>query len=634
VKRLLAILLLLLLTCAATFAADPKKEDFKPAQSLDELKQQLEKLLKDGKTPGVSFAIVKKDGPEFVGALGLADVATNRPATADTLFRIGSTSKAFASLSILKLANEGRVSLDTPVHQLVPDVWFENRWEATDPVRVVNLLEHTTGWDDMSFREYASNDPNIPLGQAFAYDGKGRHSRWRPGTRMAYCNTGPAVAAYIVEKITGQKFEDYVQQNFFTPIGMASATYYHPAPGADMTQLYHPDGKTPYRYWNVLYRPAGSINASAKDMAAYVAFYLGRGTVNGHEVMPAASVDRMESPTSTWAAQAGLKPGYGLGDYWIVRDGFAYHGHNGGVEGGLTNMSYLPEYGVGYFFSINSGNTDVFEKVDKAIRGYLTRNLQRQPVPAPGAMPANAGEYAGWYEPDSPRVELLHFLERLLVLGRLRVAGDKLTFKPMIGSAMVYVPVEGALFRTLPDPEKKEAPDPVATGVLLPPNAEGRFVQLGGTGGVVLKAIPDWEAWSEIVLVGFVCFMMLTALVYAPCWILGGLSKRRRRPAERGMRWFPLLAVVCFIMVVVTFALASDELIERLGVFSVWSATIWLFTVGFALCSLAAALAIWRAPRAEVRRGVLIYSKLVTAALLIASAYLLYWGIIGLRTWA
>jgi CubicO group peptidase (beta-lactamase class C family) len=82
-----------------------------------------------------------------------------------------------------------------------------------------------------------------------------RISRWRPGTRMAYSNSGPPVAAYIVEKITGQRFEDYVAQNFFLPVGMKTATYFE-QPSPPLTFLYHRDGKTPYPYWNMPLRLA------------------------------------------------------------------------------------------------------------------------------------------------------------------------------------------------------------------------------------------------------------------------------------------------------------------------------------------------------------------------------------------
>jgi CubicO group peptidase (beta-lactamase class C family) len=125
-------------------AQNTKEETPKAAQSIAELRQQLERVLQGMHTPGMSVAIVRRDGPEWVAGLGKSDVAANRATTNETLFRIGSTSKAFVSLSILKLVNEGKLSLQDPVHKVAPEIWFENRWEATDPVRVVDLLEHTT----------------------------------------------------------------------------------------------------------------------------------------------------------------------------------------------------------------------------------------------------------------------------------------------------------------------------------------------------------------------------------------------------------------------------------------------------------------------------------------------------------
>src|SRR5439155_14236946 len=116
--------ILILLCVSLGLAADKKEEEKpKPAQSIPELQQQLEKILKDTHTPGVSVAIVHRDGPEWINGLGTADVASGRANTADTLFRIGSTSKAFAALSILMLADQGKLSLDDPVRKLVPDVW-------------------------------------------------------------------------------------------------------------------------------------------------------------------------------------------------------------------------------------------------------------------------------------------------------------------------------------------------------------------------------------------------------------------------------------------------------------------------------------------------------------------------------
>ena len=190
--KIVTSVLLCVLVCNC-LAVDKKDEKPKPAaQSIEELRLGLENILKDTHTPGVSLAIVHKDGPEWVAGLGIADVSSHRANSPDTLFRIGSTSKAFAALSILMLAGQGKLSLDDPVHKLAPEVWFENRWESTDPIRVVHLLEHTTGWDDVHFREYAKQAPDtMSLGEGLDYDHRSRTSRWPPGTRMAYCNSGP-----------------------------------------------------------------------------------------------------------------------------------------------------------------------------------------------------------------------------------------------------------------------------------------------------------------------------------------------------------------------------------------------------------------------------------------------------------
>ncbi len=615
--------LLVAILPAALFAAE-KKDEPKAAQSVPELRQQLEKILKDSHTPGVSVAIVHKDGPEWVGALGLANVAANQPATADTLFRIGSTSKAFASLSILKLADEGKLSLDDPVRKLAPDVQFENKWESTDPVRVVNLLEHTTGWDDIHLREYAKNADGMDLKSGLAFGASSRVSRWRPGTRMSYCNSGPAVAAYIVEKITGQRFEDYVQQNFFGPIGMKTATYF--LPQANAVTLYHDDGKTPYSYWHIILRPAGSINASANDMAGYVQFYLNRGMVNGGVVIPSANIDRMESPVSTWAAKDGLKAGYGLSNYWTFNDGFIYHGHDGGVEGGLTEMSYMPEYGVGYFYSISSGNGEAFDKIGKAIRKYITVKLERPAVPAAAPLPSFAADYAGWYEPNSPRQEMTHFVSRIMRLTRVSFADGKMTLKSVDGPSN-FAPVEGRFFRYLP----KEGPvEPAASAALITPNSDGVFIFAGET----FKRIPTLLAFGEIGLTGFVVLAVISIPVYALFWIIGGFIPGRRRPAERAMRLCPLGAVASLVAFVAIFILCSSDVLTRLGTVSVWSVALMLTTVLFALAVLMSCWSVVAASGEGVRRGVRWYSGIVSVALLIALIYLAWLGVIGVRTWA
>jgi uncharacterized SAM-binding protein YcdF (DUF218 family) len=148
-----------------------------------------------------------------------------------------------------------------------------------------------------------------------------------------------------------------------------------------------------------------------------------------------------------------------------------------------------------------------------------------------------------------------------------------------------------------------------------------------------MKRVPAWRAILEIALTAFVLLSIMSILIYAPFWMLGGLRKKRRRPPERALRAWPLGGVLSLIAVVVIFILCTEDMITRLGNLTAWSAALFLATIAFAVAAVASVIASLRAPAEGVRRSVRRYSLLVASALLIAAAYLAYWGIVGLRTW-
>ncbi len=142
--------------------------------SIPELQAAIERVLKETRTPGAAVVMVSQGNVEWLAGIGKQDVERNRPATVDTLFRIGSVSKGFAAVAALQLQEQGKFKLTDPLRQWAPELPFNNPWEASHPVRLVHLMEHTTGFDDMRLHEYARNDPTpIPLKEAL------RDNRWR-----------------------------------------------------------------------------------------------------------------------------------------------------------------------------------------------------------------------------------------------------------------------------------------------------------------------------------------------------------------------------------------------------------------------------------------------------------------------
>ena len=158
--------------------------------------------------------------------IGYANLETKTPVNENTIFGVGSITKSFIGLAFLQLVEEGRVNLQTPVKEIVPDIDIDNPWEKTDPVRIVHLLEHTSGFNDINFNDYYLNgDPEIPLREALKVSSNSRKVRWRPGSICSYSSENYAVAGYVLEKITGEKFEDYLRKNIFEPLGMTESTF-------------------------------------------------------------------------------------------------------------------------------------------------------------------------------------------------------------------------------------------------------------------------------------------------------------------------------------------------------------------------------------------------------------------------
>ncbi len=412
--------------------ADEEEERPIP-QSLEELRTAITEVMAEYDVPAVGIAMVDENGPVLVDAWGKADVEKDIDADVDSMFRIGSTSKMFVALSVLKLVEEGRLSLNDKLADLAPEIEFENPWEDTRPLLLAHLLEHTTGWDDIHLPEYAHNDPApATLREGLDFHPHSRISRWMPGTRSSYCNSGPPVAAYIVQKITGQDFEDYVRQNFWEPMGMGTMTYQlnDDVRNKGVT-LY--DGDTPQEYWHIVMRPSGAINASPVDMAKFASFFVNRANVNGVQIISEASLQRMEFAATTPASEAGQEAGYGLNNYSSRHKSWVYREHNGGVNGGLTEFSYLPEAKAGHAIMINSGAGAAYREISDLVRDYETRNLAVSEERIATTIGPAHESMTGLYFPVNPRQEVARFIEQPLGIFKLGFEGNELQVKPLLG---------------------------------------------------------------------------------------------------------------------------------------------------------------------------------------------------------
>ena len=387
--------------------------------------------MQETQTPVLGLALVDDQGPTWITGLGKADIENNVSVNENNMFRIDSVSNIFVSLVILKLQEEGFINLKDKVRDIIPEIEFQNQWSNTSPILIEHLLEHTT-WDDWHFNAYALNKPNLSLKEGLDFHPHSRISRWIPGTRRSYSNSGPNVAAYIVEKITKQSFEDFIEKNFFQPMGIENMTYFATDSYNEFASILYVN-KIPQDYWHLMTRPSGSINASPKDMAKMVQFFINRASIDGLKLISDESLMRMETASTTIGDRAGLEIGYGLSNSSSSHKNFIYRTRIGGVHGGLTDFSYLPELNVGYVIMINSENWEALNQITNLISDFQVNDIAKTETPVLKTPCKSEINISGYYTKLKPRFQMAAFLDRILSVQHIWQKSDTIFGQKQLG---------------------------------------------------------------------------------------------------------------------------------------------------------------------------------------------------------
>jgi CubicO group peptidase (beta-lactamase class C family) len=608
---------LLLVMCSTVAAAEELPRLAEPPRTIDELRAKISGILLREQVPGAGIALVDGDQILWAGGVGVADRATARPVTADTLFRVGSITKSFVALALVQLAEQGRIDLDAPVAALAPELAIRNRWAAVQPITVAHLLEHTAGFDDMHPNEmYARLSAEaMPLAAVLARNPASRVARWRPGSRFSYANPGYTVAAYLIEKITGRSYEDVLARALLAPLGMTGAALrWSPEVDARLARGYA-GGDAPVPYAALYHRPAGNLMASPRELAALVQLALGRGRFRGRAVISPASMARIERSETAWLDAGDTS--YGLGNFGDVSERVPIRGHTGGIDGFLSSYGYLPGQGAGFVLLLNSTRSG---QAMKAIRHLLVEYLLRHetvPPPPRAEVPdAELARWAGTYHTAAPRHQLLAFLERLAPGIELHVERGRLFARtvPAAGEPVELIPLGGDRFRL-----------PGASGgqIQLGRDREGRRIAVAHLQYLVEE--PRARSLAFAVAPGICLAILMTGLV-----LPFGALRRRVGPAP-GYGW-PLSVSAACVAVPRLFLAALDPF--TLGELNVYTAGIFVGTLVFAAGaagSLVQALRWLPLPGPILGR---LHRLVFGLAACCATAYLGGYGIIGIRLWS
>jgi CubicO group peptidase (beta-lactamase class C family) len=585
--------------------------------NLQDLDRSLAAIFEAHHVPGAAVVVVENGKVGLSGAYGFADRAAKRPVTAATLFRAGSISKSITSIAVLLLVQEGKLDLNAKLSDLAPEVRFDNPWEATDPVRLVHLLEHTSGFEDLRFRHYLIDGHQMPLRRAIdAYSPY--RCQWRPGTYFSYSNAGPVIAGYIVERVSGMSFAEFTRQRIFVPLGMQSARWDQPSLPPELSKSYWANGGAESPYVDIPGKPSGALIATAEDLARLELMLLGRGSLNGVTLLNPEAVKRLETPASSLGARSGLPYGYGLGNYATVSPKAVYHGHNGAIDAFLAEYRYAPEHGSGVVVMLNSNSTEALDAAMAASTDYLERQgsglprLAAVPLPA-SVMKPREGFY--FHTADGPRwMDALDLKLPVMVssdAGSLRIGGVTASavtpsiFLNAAGTAPAHVAVES--------PE----------GMLL----------LSG-----MSALRKANPWLAVAKVAFWYGLFFPAVMVTAgallVWMVGAMRGRIRGRDAWLARLVPAAALLCAPVLIVRYlsAFVADNSEQLLGAVTPVSVEILALTLILPAAAAAAVVVVLRSSSAVGKRVRLLAVWNTTMALGAALHFLSY-GWLGLRTW-
>ena len=580
---------------------------------------------------GLTVSVVKDGKLFFTKGYGWADEERQIPVDSEkTLFRPGSVSKLFTWTAVMQLVEQGKLDLDADVNMYLTQFKIPDTYKA--PITLRNALTHTAGLEDGGIGYLMARGPEqiVPLARSLASH---LPARVRPvgvnneGLSSSYSNWATSLAGLIVANVSGLSFEDYVEANIFRPLSMDSSTFKEPLPeplAKRMSVGYSFEAGTfkPHGYEFVAnFGPAGSLAATATDMARFMIAHLQQGGPEGARILKPETVQAMHARVFS---PHPVVDGSGLGFIESYVNGRRMIGHGGDTNYFHSELGLLEQEGVGFFASVNTGGTAALVPRHFA-RAFMDHYFPaRLPViKPPQDFAARAAKYAGQYR--AIRHSYTRFEKVFALPGGATVAATKdntLIIPGLLGGSAQYVEIAPSVFR------EKGGDRTVA----FIENSAGEVEGMVGA----LAFLPFYKLrWYErssfhFALLGLVLLFLLIALVSAlRNWKKDKEGPRGARWARRNLGLLGALNLTFLVGFVLTFAGGLSELIFALpkGLYAVLT----LPLIGLALTALAVVLAVRVWKDQYWTRGARLLHTAAVAAAVAFMWFLNYWNLLGYR---
>jgi D-alanyl-D-alanine carboxypeptidase len=365
--------------------------------------------------PGIAIGVVSDQQLVWAQGFGFADLKAKLPMTPSTKFRVASNSKLFTAVAIMQLREAGKLRLDDPVVQYLP--WFKANPAGDDdgPITIEQLLSHSSGLQREAGDHWVSFD--FPTSEQLEQLYASRQAAFPPAFRWKYSNLAYAVAGAVIEKVSGQRWADYVQQNIFDPLGMSASSVDRNVPGlATPYGRRMPDGSRevlPFVDARGMAAATG-VTSNVEDLAKFMSAQFRRGPRGGSQIVSGGSwreMLRVRSVEENWMNGTGL--GF---DVKRVKDR-TYVGHAGGYPGNTTQTLIQLDDKVGVIVLTNTNDSnpaDIAQQLMATVGRAVAKAAAAKPVTV--AWDPAWGRYAGLYRGRFGDLQVVLLNEALVII--------------------------------------------------------------------------------------------------------------------------------------------------------------------------------------------------------------------------
>lgn len=373
------------------------------AGAIEQLEQFIEEELERGLIPGVSIALVDDQEIVWTRGFGLADREDGIAADAQTIYRVGSISKLFTDMGVMRLVEAGSVDLDADIATYYPDFSIGRPFETDRPTTLRQLMSHTSGFprEPPVGSYFDDTEPTVRETVESIFD---TELVYLPETRTKYSNIAVTVVGHILELVSGEPFVDYQREHLLGPMGMTSSDFLATPEIRERLAtgyMWVADGRNiaaPLFELGTL--PAGNLYSTVEDQGRFLSFIFAEGRAGDNQIMEPETLERMfEAQFSTEEHPRRFGLGFVLGEF----RGHRAVGHTGAVFGFTSAVTALPDEKIGVVVLVNEdiATGPLYRIRNRALELMLEAKLGEAPPEPPRFVEVDSGvreDYAGEYE--------------------------------------------------------------------------------------------------------------------------------------------------------------------------------------------------------------------------------------------